>query len=126
MAQNGSYLLVTVWTSDEDLRLLVFDLATLAYSTEYNLGDCTEAELNALTYTAFPVTVFDNDDVWYVAGRMNAPQGLSNPEHVIRTTDAGDTWESVEDGWTTGICAALQVGLANGSDERNLYGVKYG
>jgi hypothetical protein len=112
MAVNGSYLLVTVWADEatDKLKVLVYDLPSVAYNTEYSLGNTTSAEFAARTYWAFPVTVVDDDDTWFMAGRMNAPQALASPEHVITTANAGSAWSSEENGWGTDICMAFYAG----------------
>jgi hypothetical protein len=118
LACNGSYILVTVWVDAETdiLRLLVFDAETMDFVDEFDLGAATEAELNARTYIAYPRTVLDDDDLWYIFGRMNAPQGLANPEHIIKTANAGTAWASVANGFTTKHVAGLNVSLLDGAD----------
>lgn len=114
MAVNGTNLMVTIWADEgtDVLRLVVFD-SNLAYDTEFDLGAASLTEVNDKTYTAFPVTVLDDDALWFVAGRMNAPQTLANPEHIISTADSGANWVSVENGLGTSYVAALEAGLDN-------------
>lgn len=118
LACNGSYVLVTAWEDDatDILRLLVFD-ADLAYSAKYSLGGAAEADVfTNKTLIAYPATVLDDDDLWHIYGRMNAPQGLDNPEHIIKTTDAGSSWASVDKVHGTGHVSFLDVGLDDSGD----------
>lgn len=124
-AVNGSHLLVTVWTSSNNLRLLKYNPSTLAYVSEYTLGSSTLAELDANTYVARPATAIDDDDLWYVYGRMNAPQALANPEQVIVTDDSGASWASFEAGWGANYCKSLAVGTLSGSN-RDYWAVRSG
>lgn len=118
MAVNGSHLLVTVWVDEatDILRLLDFTVSTMAYNAQFAMGETTLAELDANTYTAYPATVIDDDNSWWVFGRLNAPQGLSDPEHIITTDDAGSGWSSVANGFDTKFVAALSASLLDGSD----------
>lgn len=117
MAVNGTVLLVTVWADEvtDILRLIAFDTA-LSFDDEWSLGATLLAELTANTYTAFPVTVLDDDALWYAAGRMNAPQSLANPEHIISTVDSGANWTSVDNDHGTKRVTALEVSVLDGTD----------
>jgi len=123
-AVNGSHLLVTVWAGDDTLRLLQFNPSTLAYVSEFALGACTSTELDDLDYIAYPATVIDDDDLWYVYGRMNAPQALANPEHIIKTANAGSSFSSFENGWSTDYCISLVVDPDDGAANRAHYAVR--
>jgi len=124
LAVNGSLVLVTIWEDDtaDTLRLLYFDTA-ITYDSEEALGAATLAEVDNRDCFAFPVTVLDDDDRFYVAGRMNAPAGLAGTQHVIISDDAGATFSSFENGWSTDHCGALSVGLASGGS-RPFYAVR--
>jgi hypothetical protein len=90
--------------------------ASLSFVAEYDLGTTSLAELDAKTYYAFPVTVLDDDSLWHVAGRMNAPAGLAGVQHVIKTANAGSSFSSFENGWSTDHCSALEIGLDSGGN----------
>lgn len=121
LACNGAYVLVTAWEDDatDILRLLAFDASTLAYSAKYSLGAAAESDVfTNKTLAAYPLTVLDDDDLWFIYGRMNAPQSLANPEQIIKTTDAGSGWASVENTWGDDVCLWLDVGLDSGGDRQ--------
>lgn len=121
LACNGSYVLVTAWEDDatDILRLLTFDASTLVYSAKYSLGSAAESDVfTDKTLAAYPLTVLDDDDLWFIYGRMNAPQSLANPEQIIKTTDAGSGWASVENGWGDDVCLWLDIGLDESGDRQ--------
>src|SRR3972149_10612737 len=101
-SEAGDYLYITLWSADV-LYLQKRSTADLSIVSSYSMGACTLAELNARTYVACPHTPTFDQDVCYVFGRMNAPAGLANPEHIIVTDDGGETWASVENGLGTKI-----------------------
>jgi hypothetical protein len=114
LAINRDYVLLTVWddTGGGRLALLVFD-ADLVFQESFDLGAAAVADVAARTWYAFPATVLDDADLWYVAGRMNgppAPISLAGTRHIIRTEDAGAAWENIENGWGDDHCSALVVG----------------
>jgi hypothetical protein len=111
VAVNDSYILLTVW-QDNTLKLLVFDLDGV-YQATHALGAALLAEV-ADTYHAFPVAVVDDSDLWHVAGRMDAPAGLAGVQHIIKTTDAGSSWQSVEASWGADRCTQLAVAAEAG------------
>ncbi len=108
--QDGSILWNTIWNSDDGLVLQKRDTSDLSLTASFALGTSTSAELDEKTFIAQPFTpaLFDND-ILFVYGRMNAPQGLANPEHVIRTLDGGSSWTSVGDSatWGSGTVTAF-------------------
>ena len=123
VAVNGSYVLVSAWvdiTTDE-LRLLVFD-DELNYIDTVALGAASLAEVEARELFAFPATVGDDDDLWYVAGRMIDPAGLSGEPayQAIETANAGTDFTSIEDGWGADVAMALAV-----DDGDNFFGVRH-
>jgi hypothetical protein len=124
LAVNGTYLLVTTWEDGDTQQLLVFEAATLDFVDKIALGTVTLAEFDAKTYVAYPQTVLDDDNLWFVYGRMNAPQGLANPEHIIKTANAGTAWASVANGFGAKHVATLSVGLLDGADRIFSLGVQ--
>lgn len=124
MAVNQDYVLITVWDSSSGgtLKLLVYDKA-LVYQEEHSLGDATLSEIDAGTYHAFPVTVIDDPELWYVAGRMQAPQGLGDPTHIVQIIGAGVSWSAFEFGWGDKRCLAFEVKAAV-DFERAYYALK--
>ncbi len=93
--QLGRFIWATVWSETNELYLLGFD-TILGNTARFLLGACTEAQLDARTFIAWPMADRTNELGCFVYGRMNAPAGLSNPEHVIRTANLGATFTSIE------------------------------
>jgi hypothetical protein len=126
-AINGASLLTSTWEDRAADKLMLHrrGAASLSFVAEYDLGTTTLAELDDRTYYAFPVCVLDDDTLWHVAGRMNAPVGLVGVYHIIQTGDAGTGWANTESGWGTDHCGALVIGL-NESSERQFYAVRQG
>ncbi len=91
----GNFVWATVWSESNELYLVGFDLF-FGNSGRFLLGACTEAQLDARTFAAWPLADRTNELGCYVYGRMNAPAGLSNPEHVIRTANLGATFTSID------------------------------
>lgn len=120
-SEDGSKIWLTAWDGS-NLRL--YQISTdLGFTASFDLGACSEAQLNARTYWAAPFTPTFNGDVCYVFGRMNAPEGLANPEHVIYTDDDGDNWSSVENGFGNDHVGALR---AEGTTDaaRTIYAIR--
>lgn len=127
LAVNGTYILTTIWENDasDTLRLLVFN-SSMVYSTEFSLGAATLTEIDDRDYFAFPVAVLDNDDLWHVAGRMDAPAGLTGTQHIIKSANAGGAWSSVESDQGSGVISGLVVKLDNAGDRDYFAGVYRG
>jgi len=117
---NHDNVLVTVWI-DGELELQVYDPVTIGYNGKHSLGDCTASQLGD-TYTAYPVTVWDEPEEWFVFGRMNTPQSLSNPSHIIRYVNG--TWSEVESSWGTYICGSFYASRKDSNGKRKFYAVK--
>ena len=94
---------------DTNLELLAVLLPGLSIVNRYSLGAATWAQMAANTYIARPFALFGDDSEVYIAGRMNAPQGLANPEHVIGTANGGASFASIENGWSTDWCGCMYV-----------------
>jgi hypothetical protein len=121
-SQDGSILWLTMWTGDDTLVLQKRNTSDLALVTEYALGDCTEAELDAGTYVAYPHCPEFSNSRCYVFGRLQAPQGLADPSHLIQTTDAGTTFSEIETGLGTSVVTCFRAnGDADGA--RTLYAI---
>jgi hypothetical protein len=115
---NKENVLVTVWT-DDILQLQLWDPLPFAYGGEHDLGSALTAEVPG-TYTAYPKIVLDDPQVWFVFGRMQGPQGLSDPSHIIKYNGS---WSEVESSWTTSICGSFDtVKLDDG--RREYYAVR--
>ncbi|MHC4621176.1 MAG: hypothetical protein ACYTEQ_25800 [Planctomycetota bacterium] len=121
-SEDGTILWMTVWTDEDTLVLQKRNTSDLALVTEYALGDCTEAQLNAGTYYAAPHCPEFSNQRCYVFGRMQAPQGLADPSHLIQTTDAGTSFSAIETGLGTSVITNLR---ANGTNDgtRTLFAI---
>lgn len=112
VVSNFDKILVTVWqdiSGTQTLSLQRWD-TTPVYQAAFSLGNATEAQVDANTYIAYPAAVTDDANLWYVWGRLQSPQGLSDPEHVILTPNAGVSWQSVENSWGTRYCMSFFAG----------------
>jgi hypothetical protein len=124
-SEDGSLLYLTMWNGENDeLELWIYNTSDFTPAdSRISLGGCTLAQLNAKTYWAAPHTPAFNQDYIYVFGRMNAPQALANPEHIIESNDGGATWASVENGWGADYCGAFRAeGATDGA--RTFYAVR--
>jgi hypothetical protein len=110
---NGTYLYVTGLLDTGTLGIQKVLTSDLSVVNTTSLGAATIGQVLAKTYIAYPrVKEFDASTV-YAYGRMNAPGGLANPEHVIKSTDGGLTFTSIENSWggdTCGVFEASDVG----------------
>lgn len=102
---DGTTVWLTVLRQGDTLILWDYALPDLTKGDEVSLGGATEAQVANKTYWAFPYTAWDGNV--YVFGRMNAPQSLSSPSHIIKSEDAGSSWSEVETSWGAGWCAAF-------------------
>jgi hypothetical protein len=122
-SEDGSILYLTAWKGTDELVLQTWDTTLMAVSNEISLGACTIGELNAKTYWAAPYTPPFNQDYVYAFGRMNAPDGLANPEHIIESNDGALTFASVENGWGADYCGAFRAeGSTDGA--RTFYAIR--
>jgi hypothetical protein len=95
-------------TGSDDSSLQLLEVALPGFGTlAYDLGSATIAQVDARTYYAIPGASFGSDDILYVAGRMNAPQGLSNPSHIIYSATGGLAWSETEASWGADHCGAI-------------------
>jgi len=130
LAVTGTHLCATYWSEyggGSSLELVIFDLSSgepVFYANE-SLGNAIQAEVEAGTLRAFPVTAIDTDNLCYVAGRMDAPGSLTGVVHIaVHSVSSGD-WTLFESGWGTDVCGALVVGEnVNGSGNRTYYAVR--
>jgi hypothetical protein len=120
-SQDGSTLFLTVWKGDDTLELQVRSTTDFSLTSTVSLGACTEAQLGS-DYIAYPFTPTFNKSRVYVFGRMNSPDGLGNPEHLIQSTDTGSSFSSVENGLGASVLTNFRAeGEADGA--RDFYGV---
>jgi hypothetical protein len=108
---NDSYILAI---ADDELNLYDSSLNLIA-----KIGDCTDAEYDAGTYSAACFTPLDDPASVFVFGRFDATNGdtgLTGVHHVISYISA--TWASVESGWSTEHCASFYAGYDSGSGAR--------
>jgi hypothetical protein len=106
----------TAWgtvVSDDGIELLEMALPALTVTDSYELGSSTIAQAVSQTYLAYPFVPFGYEDAVYIYGRMNNPQSLGDPAHIIRTTDGGSSFGLIEDGWGADHCSALALHLDN-------------
>lgn len=114
-SEDGSTLWITIW-ADTFILLQKRDTATLTLQDEFAMSkETTLSQLNAKTFIAYPRTPAFDKDVVYIYGRMNAPQGLANPEHIIETLDGGSSFTSIENGFAADYVGALAA-AANGAN----------
>jgi len=79
----------------------------MAIEQRVDLGAATELDVFSESYIAWPFTMFGDDDNVYVFGRMNDPDGLGDPSHIIYTDDAGATFSLLEGSWSLDSCGAF-------------------
>ncbi len=129
--EDGTKLLLTLWKNhlDETGLLILQERATADLSLVQSWGmgiDISAAEIAAKTYVAYPHTPLGDKDLWFVFGRLERmpdDEG-TNIRHIIRTTDGGANWVSVEDSWGGFHCSALQVGADDGAGNRTYTAIK--
>jgi hypothetical protein len=108
----GNRAWVTSYEGDDDeLLLLDYHLPSLGQLQSISMGAATLSEVNAKTYICYPFVPFGFDDAVYVYGRMNDPDGLGNPSHIIRTVNGGSSFTLIEGGWTFDHCGALVIDI---------------
>jgi hypothetical protein len=108
-SESGDYLWCTAYR-DGHLYIQRRLVSDLSCDRETDLGEATEAEVDAKAWIAYPMTPFGDASKCYVFGRMDAPASLSGTQHIIKTTDAASTFSSVESGWSTDYCSAFRAG----------------
>lgn len=109
----GTYAWVT-GGDGVNLELVRVTLSSMALS-RYTLGAATMAQIGANSYHCYPHVPFGQSTIVYVYGRMNNPDGLGNPAHIIRTLDGGGSFELIEGGWGADWCGSYHLTLAGKS-----------
>lgn len=112
-SQDGSTLWITAFI-DTTLYLIKCLTADLSYVAKYSLGSATISQVLAKTYIAYPRTPPFDKNYCAVYGRMQNPQSLANPAHIIKTTDGGSSFSLVESGWGSDHCGALEIDQEEG------------
>lgn len=113
-ASVGKGLGSNVWVTAHDetnLELALFEylLPVPTWLRRVPIGDASIAEVDAETYIARPYAG-PGDDGWVVIyGRMNDPDGLGNPQHIIETFDFANSFSSLEASWGTDLAGAVIV-----------------
>lgn len=101
-----------VWITAHDentLELALFDflLPVPTQMQQISLGAASIAEVDAKTYTAVPYGGWGDDGWVVVFGRMNDPDGLGDPQHIIESIDFGANFTSLEASWAGDHCGAV-------------------
>jgi len=123
-AVNETNLLITTWEDDgvnTEIRMQVWSPSEKTYQGDWVLGAASTGDIPA-TLTAYPFTVIDANETWYVYGRMSSPTTLSGTQHVIKYADG--TWTSVESTWGSSVCNTFHASKADDQGRRNLYAVR--
>ncbi len=121
-SEDGSRLWLTVWHGDNVLYLENRNTSDLVLETYDSLGACTIAQLFG-TYVAYPHTPTFNKDYCYIFGRMQNPQGLGNPAHLIKTQNGGAAFTAVLTSLGADILGAFRAeGTTDGG--RTFYGIR--
>ena len=115
----GNKAWVTIWDNADGLSLVDIALPGLAENDRFVLSDATESEMNGKIWIAYPYGIYGSDDAVAIFGRMDSPQGLSSPEHVIYTGNGGASFSSIENGWVGNHCGSIHY-LTNG----DLYAIR--
>lgn len=105
--EGGDALFLTGWTPDI-MFVQKYELPALDNVGHYSLGSTTEAQLNAGTYVAYPISIHEDDNYVLLFGRINNPYGLGTV-HVIRSDDGGADAYTIEDGWGTDLAGSVVV-----------------
>ena len=108
---TGAAIWVTLLESSATVKLYQMALSDLSISSDISLGSSSLAQWDAFTYHAFVQAVFGDDNQVFVHGRMQNPQSLGNPAHIIKSIDGGSNWTAVETGIGTSLAWALAVAL---------------
>ena len=106
---TGDRVYVTI-CDDTELLLQRYKISTLALEVEASMGNATIAQVDAETWTAYPLAL-QNFNFWdydcIVYGRMNDPLGGGVSQMLI-TIDGGVSGTDIENGWGIDICSAAR------------------
>lgn len=92
------------------LTLYRVDLSSLTILDEFSLGSASESDVNNRVYIAYPYCSLEAAPTKiYVYGRMNSPQGLTSPTHLIVSDDGGTSWGAIEDSLGSNHAGAMFV-----------------
>jgi hypothetical protein len=106
---GGGASIYTTYTDGSNLKLDVRDAPSLTAVRTVDLGAGDTNQATSRTLVANPQSERNSNTAFYVYGRMNNPAGLaSNPAHIIRSTNGGETFTLIENGWGTDYAAALE------------------
>jgi hypothetical protein len=111
LAVTCAHILVTSWhdLATDKLKMLVFDKSPFAYSTEYDLGNGSLAQLDDREHWAFPVATPDYSDgspdataPFIAAGIMVNPAVMAAGTYYALHYD-GSSWSEIEVKDDTGV-----------------------
>ncbi len=122
---DGSVAYITYWFKDGSgsiLRVANVDVSAL-FMTAVSLGLASLAEVEAKIYVAYPVNLDGSNASVYVFGRMNDPESLGNPAHIIKSVSSGSSWSLIEGAWSTDVAGAMLSASASLYAVRNTGGV---
>lgn len=107
------------YSDDTLLRLVEITLATMAIEQDVSLGTGSIANIDSQTWLAYPIVRWFNDDYVQIYGRMDNPQSLGSPSHLIYTTNGGGAYLLNESGFGADHVGAMFEDAGN-----NLYVIR--
>lgn len=115
---NGQILWVTAWEGPTGTTYLNnLNANDVSVTAKYEMGQMTSGEIDSNTYYATPFNRVGQAGEVYIYGRMNDPQGLGDPIHVLINNQSGVTgsYSVIENSWGDSICGSFLA------DEDNYY-----
>lgn len=108
---NGQVVWITTWESQPTGTLYLNSITapTMAVAGHYELGVTRIEEVDANAYYATPFNRIGYTGEVFIYGRMNNPQGLGTPVHVIYNASSGATgsYTVLENRWGTDTCGSF-------------------
>lgn len=107
IGRGGGALAYVTYHNGSQLVLAVYELPSMALFAEYSLGAASANQVINLQRVAWPVTKTGYTDmVCYLHGLMESGEGLVQ---LIKTPNAGVSYQTIEGGWGGNYCSAMSV-----------------
>jgi hypothetical protein len=127
IGKGAGALVYSTGCDGSNLFVKSYTLPALAASNELALGGATFAEILAETWIAWPFGAFGLDDAVYVHGRMDDPDSLGSPSHIIYSGDEAVSFSLLEGDWAADTCGAffafgfLAIAIRNAGSRAKVY-----
>lgn len=127
--QDGSTLWLTTWEGNGNINLRKYGVTgtglSLSSTTTLATGT-TSAQVLAKSAIAYPRAPFGNKNGIYIYGRLTNPVGLAGTVAIMKSLNAGSSFDVIVNDWGTDHCGAFLTAPADLNGWREVWAVRQG